>query len=113
MKPKMIPRWTLIVAAILIVVALMAGAALARTGSETLASPTSHYHLTGTLIQSDSMLLSGGHYQLIDVTLRNAQGSAGQANDLASGGGYHLEAPAGPQLTGNGCCCTFLPCVRR
>ena len=109
MKPKMIPRWALSVAAILMVVALMVSVALARTGSETQVSPTNHYHLTGTLSQSDAPTLSGGHYQVTDMTLRNTQSNAWSA----SGGRYHLQGPASPQLTGNGCCCTFLPCVLR
>ena len=31
----------------------------------------------------------------------------------SSSGGYHLLGPAAPDLTGNGCCCTYLPCVNR
>jgi hypothetical protein len=31
----------------------------------------------------------------------------------ASGGGYRLLGPASPTLRGNGCCCTYLPCVLR
>jgi len=47
-------------------------------------------------------MLSGGHYHLTNA-----------AWQVSSGGGYFLMGPAKPQLTGNGCCCTFLPCVRR
>jgi len=29
------------------------------------------------------------------------------------GSGYHLQIPGSPSLTGNGCCCSNLPCVRK
>jgi hypothetical protein len=38
---------------------------------------------------------------------------AWQVEGSASGGGYRLLGPASPTLRGNGCCCTFLPCVLR
>lgn len=36
-----------------------------------------------------------------------------QVSGSMHGAGYTLQGPAGPALTGNGCCCTFLPCVRK
>lgn len=57
--------------------------------------------------------LSGGHYQLTRVTLGGTQTGSQPLGNFASGGSYHLKASASPQLTGNGCCCTFLPCVIR
>jgi hypothetical protein len=63
--------------------------------------------------QLDTTMLSGGRYRLINVTLNYAQRLGWQESDLASGGGYHLEPLASPQLTGNGCCCLYMPCVRR
>ena len=38
---------------------------------------------------------------------------AWRASGTASSGGYRLLGPASPTLTGNGCCCTYLPCVVR
>ncbi len=40
-------------------------------------------------------------------------GGVWQARRAASGGPYRLLDPAAPALTGNGCCCLFLPCVMR
>ena len=37
----------------------------------------------------------------------------GQVEGSTSGGGYRLLGPASPTLRGNGCCCTYLPCVLR
>lgn len=113
MKHKMITRWALCAAVVLAAVALITGVALARTGGGVKAGAAGHYRLSGTLSQPDAAMLSGGRYQLTNVTLRDTQGNAGQMGDLASGGGYHLQGLAGPQLTGNGCCCVYLPCVRR
>jgi hypothetical protein len=109
MKTKMIPRWAFILAAMLVAIALMTGVALARTGGGGMSSATGNHSLSGTMDQPDATMLNGGHYQLTGVTLGDAQGSAWQA----SGGGYHLQGLAGPQLTGSGCCCTYLPCLRR
>jgi hypothetical protein len=46
---------------------------------------------------------SGGGYYLT--------GLAWRASGTAGGGGYRLLEPASPTLTGNGCCCTYLPCM--
>jgi ABC-type glycerol-3-phosphate transport system substrate-binding protein len=48
---------------------------------------------------------SGGRYHLTVTTWR--------VSGSAHGGGYLLQGPARPALTGNGCCCTFLPCMIR
>jgi hypothetical protein len=142
MKRKMILRWTLYATVLLTAVALITGVALARTGGgvmfgaagnhslngmmDLLDAPMlsgGHYQLThvtlnDTMDQPETMMLSGGHYQLTNMTLSYAQGIGWQESDLASGGGYHLmglASPqlASPQLTGDGCCCLYLPCVRR
>ena len=72
-----------------------------------------HYQLSGadlppgssrqyrTLLKGGE--LSGGGYQLARMT-------QGQALDLACGVHYRLKKPAGSE---NGCCCMFLPCVRK
>ena len=48
---------------------------------------------------------AGGGYHLTALTWQ-VTGSSGA-------GGYHLQSPYGPTLTGNGCCCTYLPCTVR
>lgn len=48
---------------------------------------------------------SGGRYRLSSL--------AWQVNGSAAGGGYLLQGPVQPALTGSGCCCLFLPCVLR
>ena len=47
--------------------------------------------------------LSGGRYHLASLSW--------EFDGPASGDGYRLFSPTGPALRGNGCCCTFLPCV--
>jgi hypothetical protein len=113
MKPKMIPRWTLVVAIMLVAVALMTGVALARTGSGAMFDAAGNHSLSGTSDPLDATMLSGGHYQLTDVTLHDIQDDAWQESAVASGGGYHLQVLDSPRLTGNGCCCLYLPCILR
>jgi len=48
---------------------------------------------------------SGGRYHLTSVSW--------YVSGTASGGGYRLLSPSSPTLRGNGCCCTYLPCVLR
>lgn len=36
-----------------------------------------------------------------------------QFDGTAHGGLYQLLSPQQPTLRGNGCCCTFLPCLQR
>jgi hypothetical protein len=48
---------------------------------------------------------SGGGYRLTGLTW--------QVSGTASGGGYRLLGPASPALRGNGCCCTYMPCLLR
>jgi hypothetical protein len=48
---------------------------------------------------------SGAGYRLTGLTWR--------VEGTANGGGYRLLGPASPTLRGNGCCCTYLPCVLR
>ena len=59
---------------------------------------------------SQVVVASGGHYHL--TTSSNNQTVRVSAG-IISGGGYQLQGPSYPASTGTGCCCTFLPCVRR
>jgi hypothetical protein len=135
MKRKTIFRLTLYAAVLFAAVALLTGVALARTGGRVIFGVASnhslggtmdllgatmlsggHYHLTNVTLNGNidrPTMLSGGRYRLTNVTLSYPQNNAWQESDLASGGGYHLQGLASPQLTGNGCCCMYLPCVRR
>jgi hypothetical protein len=48
---------------------------------------------------------TGGSYHLTRLNW--------QVTGISSAGGYHLQGLHAPALTGNGCCCTYLPCVKR
>ena len=48
---------------------------------------------------------SGGRYHLTSLSWH--------VSGATSGGGYRLLSPSSPTLRGNGCCCTYLPCVLR
>jgi hypothetical protein len=48
---------------------------------------------------------SGGDYHLTSLTWR--------VSGTASGVGYRLLGPVSTLLRGNGCCCTYLPCILR
>ena len=48
---------------------------------------------------------TGGAYQL--------DGSTWQISGISTGGLYQLLGPQGSTLRGNGCCCTYLPCLLR
>jgi hypothetical protein len=114
MKPETISHWALCALLGLAAVALMAGAAMTNLPSH-VASPLSaatlrggHYQLSssgGGGSQPGAALLRGGHYRL--------SGQPQVERLLASGSRYHLRALASPQLTGDGCCCAYLPCIRR
>jgi hypothetical protein len=47
----------------------------------------------------------GGSYHL--------DGSTWHASGVLTGGKYQLSGPTDPTLTGNGCCCLYLPCLQR
>jgi hypothetical protein len=96
---------------------LIAFVALLLLGSVALAQPDDRTSGTWFCVEPASAAAQG--YRLTSVTLRqgfgklnpSAQGSAWRVSGTASGGGYRLlEAPA---LTGSGCCCTYLPLIRR
>ena len=72
---------------------LLATVALAQSGG----------HNPPTWYTVEQGAASGGRYYLTSLAWR-ASGTAG-------GGGYRLLGPASPTLTGNGCCCTYLPCM--
>lgn len=48
---------------------------------------------------------AGGGYRLTTMTWT--------APVIAHGGDYLLLSPDTPALTGNGCCCAYLPCLLR
>ena len=57
----------------------------------------------GYVVEPDTA--SGGDYQL------TGQGTS--TTGAMSGGEYHLQGGVQPMLRGNGCCCTYLPCILR
>jgi hypothetical protein len=59
--------------------------------------------LQGYVIQSG--VTSGGGYALTSLTWQVSGG--------LSGGGYLMPDPSATELTGNGCCCSYLPCVTK
>ena len=77
---------------IILALLLVSGAALARSGGQTMGEP-----ILGAS--------SGGGYQITHLEL--------QAGGTASGAGYMLTAFSRPLSSENGCCCAYLPCVRR
>jgi len=79
----------------LVCVLLLAGAALAQSGSQ----PSPPWYAV------EQGRASGGRYHLTSVSWH--------VSGAASGGGYRLLSPSSPTLRGNGCCCTYMPCVLR
>lgn len=79
----------------LVCVLLLAGAALAQSGSQ----PSPPWYAV------EQGRASGGRYHLTSVSW--------YVSGTASGGSYRLLSPSSPTLRGNGCCCTYLPCVLR
>ena len=68
--------------------------------------------IVGTAL-AQAPTLSGGNYRLVGSL--NAEKLPTPAN-LLQGGAYRLQpdAPAVPTAVSNGgCCCTFLPCVKK
>ena len=57
----------------------------------------------GYVVEPDTA--SGGDYQL------TGQGTLVSVE--MSGGAYRLQGGIQPMLRGNGCCCTYLPCILR
>jgi hypothetical protein len=49
--------------------------------------------------------VTGGNYHLTSRTW--------QVRGTVAGEKYVLDAPSWPELRGNGCCCTYLPCIHR
>ncbi len=76
----------IILLAVIGIALLIAGLALARTHTAAAATAPARYHLNG---------------------------SPWQPHGVSTGGEYRLASSAGPSQTGNGCCCTFIPCMRR
>lgn len=86
-------RITLLVA--LVFLLALAGAALAQSDSSPSLQPDRWYRI-------EPSTLTGNSYQLAS--------RAWQFDSALAGGDYHLQALSAPDLHGNGCCCTFLPC---
>ncbi len=82
---------------------LTAIVALLLLGAVALAQPGGHDPPTWYTVEQGTA--SGGGYYLTSLVW--------QVSGTASSGGYRLLGPASPTLTGNGCCCTYLPCVVR
>lgn len=82
-----------VVLAVTVVVLLVSTGASAHSGEH---DPPAWYTV-------EQGVASGGGYHLAGLTWR--------VSGAASGGGYRLLGPAAPALRGNGCCCTWLPCV--
>ena len=59
----------------------------------------------GIVYQAETGLTSGNGYHLTPLTW--------QVEGAVGGGSYILDVLVAPELNGNGCCCSYLPCVRR
>jgi hypothetical protein len=107
MKPRLITLIGLALAYLALAgFALRSPQEAASRASEAVAAGGHYYLLSGAASQSEATTLSGGRYQLTFL-LQN------QTQDLASGGRYRLVTDTAPTGSENGCCCMFLPCVRR
>jgi len=84
----------------LVCVLLLAGATSAQSGSQP--SPSRYVAVADRVEKGEA---SGGRYHLTSVSWH--------VSGAASGGDYRLLSPSSPTLRGNGCCCTYLPCVLR
>ena len=51
----------------------------------------------------DEVITKESGYQLTRLTW--------QVRGEATGGGYALSSPSASDLRGNGCCCTYIPCL--
>ncbi|NOZ28318.1 MAG: hypothetical protein GXP39_09745 [Chloroflexi bacterium] len=87
-------RTTWVIAIVVLACLLLAGVVLAQPSRQS-GSPT--LYTIGPGVASSDL------YRLIGVSW--------DVDGTASGGGYRLLDPSGPALRGNGCCCTYLPCV--
>ena len=80
---------------VLACVLLLVGAALAQSGSQ----PSPPWYAV------EQGRASGGRYHLTSVSW--------YVSGTASSGSYRLLSLSSPTLRGNGCCCTYIPCVLR
>lgn len=92
MKSKLI----LLVA--LVILLVLAGGVLAQP------NPSSSPH-SAQWYSVEQSTLTGNNYHLASRVW--------QFDPQASGGDYRLQSLTTPDLRGNGCCCTFLPCQWR
>lgn len=78
---------------VLVLLLMLTGVVLAQS------EPPRQSHLW---YQVEQITLTGNGYHLLTRTW--------QFQKQTSGGGYHLQSLNVPDLRGNGCCCTYLPC---
>lgn len=86
----------------LAVVLLLSGVVL-QTAASAVVQTGEHNLITRYSVEQTTS--SGEGYRLATL--------AWQVDGTASGSGYILRSPTGPNLRGNGCCCTFIPCLLR
>ena len=86
----------------LVIVACICLVALASIASAQPPSP-----LPSASAEGAGWTAAGGGYRLTSLAWPETIAGA-KTNVMASGGRYRL---LGPALSGNGCCCNFLPCV--
>ncbi|MFZ2095356.1 MAG: hypothetical protein WAV05_01840 [Anaerolineales bacterium] len=73
--------------------------------SGAIASAHSNKDLVPSTYQITSELSAGNGYQIIPLTW--------QISGALNGGNYFLDVQTSPTLRGSGCCCTFLPCIKK
>ncbi len=91
----MFKRSRLSLLCILICCCLLVSAVPVQSSPQQQPSPRSYAVMPTTL--------SGGGYRLVEAAWR--------VNGATMAGKYRLESITAPTLTGNGCCCIYLPCV--
>ena len=79
---------------------LIAAVALVLLGGVALARSDMRAPITGANVQAITQ-----NYRLTRQTW--------QVSGISSGGGFHLVSLNAPALTGNDCCCTYLPLICR
>jgi hypothetical protein len=84
-------------------IALLLVIALLAMGSATLVQAGGPDPAQAMSVQPGT--ITGGNYHLTN--------RAWHVSGSATGGDYTVDAPYQPELRGNGCCCTYLPCTMR
>ena len=108
MKPKLISLIGLALVCLVLAGFAQRGsqAGTSAVGSGAATSAGGRYVLSGAASQAEAGTLNGGRYRLSGLPQSRVQ-------DLASGGKYRLAAENAPGGSEDGCCCMFLPCVRK